>query len=326
MSQNNTAASKKPQCWRDSPMPRKKNAARARTQTLEESRKKRRIQEKGKQHLHQESKHWLNAALTTSEFPEVEVPLDPDLRDLCESQSISSSVAMDKLRNSDSSFSEDDGDLDSFEEIVEASDLKVFSIFLKKAHHAALEGQFTGASWKTYTGPSWLTWYRQKKLWTDLESKGFLLLDQFMKRMEKKKLTIANEELKDRPEDHSGPSQSSADRTRGGTNNHSSSELCSELSLPSSVANGSAHALAHALQEEEEKNDSEPSSLSNVASSRPHALPYVLREEDEESEASSQEITLVEDPDQLTIDDQSEGDSEAEGIGMGEDVTSLQVW
>jgi hypothetical protein len=61
---------------------------------------------------------------------------------------------MDKLRNSDSSFLEDDGDLDSFEEIVEASDLKVFSIFLKKAHHAALEGQRAGASRKTYTGPS----------------------------------------------------------------------------------------------------------------------------------------------------------------------------
>ncbi|KAH9952628.1 hypothetical protein BC827DRAFT_1274366 [Russula dissimulans] len=239
-------------------MPRKKNAARARTQTLEESRKKRRIQEK--------------------EFPEAEVPLDPDLRDLCEPQSISSSVAMDKLRNSDSSFLEDDGDLDSFEEIVEASDLK-----------------------------------------------GFLPLDQFMKQMEKKKLTIANEESKDRPEDHSGPSQGSANRTQGGTNNHSSSEPCSELSLPSSVANGSAHALAHALREEEEENDSEPSSLSNVASSRPHALLYVLREEDEESEASSQEITLVEDPGQLTIDDQSEDNSEAEGIGLGKDVTGLQV-
>ncbi|KAH9964974.1 hypothetical protein BC827DRAFT_1265654 [Russula dissimulans] len=143
--------------------------------------------------------------------------------------------------------------------------------------------------------------------------------------MEKKKLTIANEELKDGPEDHSGLSQGSADRTRGGTNNHSSSEPCSELSLSSSVANGSAHALAHALWEEEEENDSEPSSLSNVASSRPHALPYVLQEEDEESEASSQEITLVEDPDQLTIDDQSEGNSEAKGIGLGEDVTGLQV-
>ncbi|KAH9956767.1 hypothetical protein BC827DRAFT_1157585 [Russula dissimulans] len=107
-------------------MPRKTNAARACTWILEEARKKRWIQEK--------------------EFPEAEVLLDSNLRDLCEPQSISSSVAMDKVGNSNSSFSEDDGDLDSFEEIVEPSDLEVFSIFLKKAHHAALEGQHTGAS------------------------------------------------------------------------------------------------------------------------------------------------------------------------------------
>jgi hypothetical protein len=87
------------------------------------------------------------------------------------------------------------------------------------------------------------------------------------------------------------------------------------------VANSSAHALVHALQEEEEESDSELFLLSNVVSSRPHALPHVLREE-KESKVSSQEITLVEDPDQLTIDDQSRGDSEAERIGLGEDVTS----
>jgi hypothetical protein len=173
---DNTTALKKPQHWRDNPMPRKTNAARACTWILEEARKKRWIQEKGKQHLHQESKHWLNATLTASEFPEAEVLLDSNLRDLCEPQSISSSVAMDKVGNSNSSFSEDDGDLDSFEEIVEPSDLEVFSIFLKKAHHAALEGQHTGASWKTYTGPSQSTWYCRKKLRTNLESKGFLPL------------------------------------------------------------------------------------------------------------------------------------------------------
>jgi hypothetical protein len=150
-----------------------------------------------------------------------------------------------------------------------------------------------------------------------------------MKWMEKKKLTIANEESKDGPEDHSGPSQGSTNRMWGRTNNHSGSEPGLEFSFPSSVANSSAHALVHALQEEEEESDSELFLLSNVVSSRPHALPHVLREE-KESKVSSQEITLVEDPDQLTIDDQSRGDSEAERIGLGEDVTSsnegLQVW
>jgi len=65
----------------------------------------------------------------------LEDALDSDLRDFCERQRIS--VAMDEHSDgapeSDFSSSEDDGCLDSFEEITKVSDFKLYSIFLNKA-------------------------------------------------------------------------------------------------------------------------------------------------------------------------------------------------
>jgi hypothetical protein len=48
--------------------------------------------------------------------------------------------------NSDLSSSEDHERLDSFEEITEQSELKLFSIFLKKAQGVTSEVQNTGTS------------------------------------------------------------------------------------------------------------------------------------------------------------------------------------
>jgi len=55
------------------------NFARASLQTLEKARKKKKA---GKQCLHQENKK--EAAVTASELPKTEDPLDPDLRDFCQ--------------------------------------------------------------------------------------------------------------------------------------------------------------------------------------------------------------------------------------------------
>ncbi|KAH9955772.1 hypothetical protein BC827DRAFT_1271381 [Russula dissimulans] len=113
---------------------------------------------------------------------------------------------MDRLSDDDSSYFKDHRGLDFFEEIVEPSDLKLFSIFLKEAHYTVLETQHKRTSQKTYTGPSWSTKYCRKRLCTDLISKGFLPLDQFMKHVEDKKLTNV----------------AGADVEQGCINNHSS--------------------------------------------------------------------------------------------------------
>ena len=155
-------------------------------------------------------------SITASEFPETGVALeslDPDLREFCERQNISIVVDEDSSNNMDSnsSSSEDRECLDSFEEIVKPSELKLFSIFLKKAKGAALEGQHTRTSRRTYTGHSWTTQYHRRKLCTDHISKGFLPMDQYMEQMEKKKLTIAIcKELEDGSVSHSNTSQGHA--------------------------------------------------------------------------------------------------------------------
>jgi hypothetical protein len=183
-------------------MPKRKSAARASIQNLREANKKR--QKKGKQNPHQENEHWPKAAvpsITTSEFSETETgdapDLDPDLREWCERQDISMGQVVDEDgndTNSDLSSSEDRECLDSFEEITEQSELKLFSIFLKKAQGVTSEVQNTGTSRRTYKGNSRSTKYRQKKIRDDLISKGFLPIDQFMERMKKRKLTISDSE------------------------------------------------------------------------------------------------------------------------------------
>ncbi|KAH9956308.1 hypothetical protein BC827DRAFT_1157866 [Russula dissimulans] len=171
-------------------MPKRKSAARASIRNLREANKKR--QKKV-------------PSITTSEFPEKEtgdtldldLDLDPDLREWCERQDISMGQVVDKDgndTNSDLSSSEDCRCLDSFKEITEPSELKVFSIFLKKAQGVASEVQNTGTLQRTYKGNSRSTKYCHKKFHNDLISKGFLPLDQFMEQMKKKKLTISDSE------------------------------------------------------------------------------------------------------------------------------------
>ena len=134
------------------------------------------------------TKHWPKAvvlSITASKFLETGVALeslDPDLREFCERQNISIVVDEDSSNDMDSnsSSSEDHECLDSFEEIVKPSELKLFSIFLKKTKGAVLEGQHTWTSRRTYTGHSWTTQYHRRKLCTDHISKGFLPMDQYM--------------------------------------------------------------------------------------------------------------------------------------------------
>jgi hypothetical protein len=124
-------------------MLKRKSAARASIWNLREANKKR--QKKGKQNPHQENEHWPKAAvlsITASEFPEMEtgdtldldLDLDPNLREWCEHQDISMGQVVDEDGkedgndiNSNLSSSEDCGCLDSFKEITEPSELKVFS-------------------------------------------------------------------------------------------------------------------------------------------------------------------------------------------------------
>jgi hypothetical protein len=100
--------------------------------------------------------------------------------------------------DSDSSQSEDEGNgtLDTFDEIVEQSDLDKFSETLKKAQMVALEVERAqGTTRRTYTGRSRTTLYRHNKLRANLASKGFLGLDEFMKQTDsKRRHTVVREE------------------------------------------------------------------------------------------------------------------------------------
>ncbi|KAH9955442.1 hypothetical protein BC827DRAFT_1158273 [Russula dissimulans] len=118
------------------PMPKRKSAARASIQNLREANKKRQKKE-----------------TETGDAPD----LDPDLREWCKRQDISMGQVVDEDgndTNSDLSSSEDRERLDSFEEITEQSELKLFSIFLKKAQGVTSEVQNTGTSRRTYKGNS----------------------------------------------------------------------------------------------------------------------------------------------------------------------------
>ena len=126
---------------RTTPMPKRTKARIACAQNLIEARKRRRTQDQSEQYPIRKRITDQNAALTASGIPEVEDALDPDLRDFCKRQGIS--MAMDSHSTpesrSSSSEDEDDGGLDAFEEITEPADLNLYSIFLEKAQHAALE-------------------------------------------------------------------------------------------------------------------------------------------------------------------------------------------
>jgi hypothetical protein len=102
------------------------------------------------------------------------VGLDPDLRDFCQRQNIPVVIDVD--------FSSSE-DPDSSEEINEPSDLKVYSIFLKKAQKVGLESQSQCKVTfrKIYPEGFWTTWHCHKKFRADLASKGFLPLDEFLK-------------------------------------------------------------------------------------------------------------------------------------------------
>jgi len=78
--------------------------------------------------------------------------LDPDLLDFCQHQGIS--VAMDKHDSGTELLSENHGCPDSSEEINLPSNLKVFSIFLKKVYYAALEANGKAKTQKAYIGHS----------------------------------------------------------------------------------------------------------------------------------------------------------------------------
>ncbi|KAH9954786.1 hypothetical protein BC827DRAFT_1158579 [Russula dissimulans] len=107
-------------------MSKRKSAARASIQNLREANKKRQKKE-----------------TETGDAPD----LDPDLREWCKRQDISMGQVVDEDgndTNSDLSSSEDREHLDSFEEITEQSELKLFSIFLKKAQGVTSEVQNTG--------------------------------------------------------------------------------------------------------------------------------------------------------------------------------------
>ena len=60
-------------------------------------------------------------------------------------------MAMDEHDSGTELLSEDHGCPDSPEEINLPSNLKVFSIFLKKAHHTALEANGKAKTQKAYT-------------------------------------------------------------------------------------------------------------------------------------------------------------------------------
>ena len=141
-----------------------------------------------------------------------------------------------------SSDAEDNGSLDSFEEITNPSDLKIFSIFLKKAQDQA---QSTGKTRRTYTGCLRMTQYRCRKFCSKLRSKGFLSLPQFIERMKEKKqhISTVHKELED---GNSGTSQGSThmDCVQGCINNYGGQDP--GLSLPS-VANNGSCALVHVL-------------------------------------------------------------------------------
>ncbi|KAH9953875.1 hypothetical protein BC827DRAFT_1273089 [Russula dissimulans] len=137
--------------------------------------------------------------------------------------------------NSDLSSSEDHKCLDSFEEITEQSELKLFSIFLKKAQGVTSE----------------------KKICDDLISKGFLPIDQFMKRMKKRKFTISDSEPPSSCSvSGSGVSaQACAFQEEEEESNPGLQELPSPYSISGGSRGASSHASVHTLQEEEEESD-----------------------------------------------------------------------
>ena len=244
--------------------------------------------------------------------------------------------------DSDSSQSEDEGNgtLDTFDEIVEQSDLDKFSETLKKAQMVALEVERAqGTTRRTYTGCSRTTLYRHNKLRANLASKGFLGLDEFMKQTDsKRRHTVVREESEessldsghissdpDSDLDLRGPQVARACGCVGGhigldSRGPQFARACGciggHIGLDSdsdSESRGPQVAQACGCVGGHSSLDSEGNVPSSVAGSRIPA--YLLREEEEESGESEsgvspQDKNMTEELNELTVD--SDGDGTAE--------------
>jgi hypothetical protein len=134
----------------------------------------------------------------------MEHALDQEILDFCKCQNIVPSVD-ETSSDSDSSPPEEEGPecLDTFEEIVNQSDLNKFSTVLKEAQWVALAAERAKPSHRPYTGHLRSTKYRRKKLRIDLASKGFLPINQFMKWAEAKRQAARSQALREESEESS---------------------------------------------------------------------------------------------------------------------------
>jgi len=186
----------------------------------------------------------------------VEHALDPEILDFCMCWNIVPHVeSVDEAcsgSESDSSPSEDEDVecLGMFEEIVKQLDLNKFSVILKEAQQVALAAEQAKPLQRPYMGHSQMTKYHHKKLCTDLASKGFLPVDQFIKWAEAKRQAARTiHEESEESSDDLCEIISSTDREQGHTS--TCDALDSEAPIPRSMASSSA--MLHVFRKEDEE-------------------------------------------------------------------------
>ncbi|KAI0282647.1 hypothetical protein BC826DRAFT_974179 [Russula brevipes] len=190
----------------------------------------------------------------------------------------------------DSDYEDLDSDIfDEPNDITEESELTKFSFFLQEAQRIALEVEKTHKKWNPYTGKSRSTLYHHKRSRRELSTKGFLPLDEFIRRKSTHKdgklLTIAVPLESEESSDDSLVPSPDNDRRTGEINDGTEAEhSCTSMTkIP--------HIPSHTLRQE-----SEESSSDDNEDQHPARNPTALKQlEYTSQETSDTAVTLLDD-------------------------------
>ena len=214
--------------------------------------------------------------------------LDPEITDFCLRLQITPvSREFHNEDDSDSSVSNHSSD------IKEESELKRFTQALQEAQIAALKREKDNKNKRgRYSKQSKKTLKRRKKLRIDLASKGFLPVDEYMRRKgipEKsnkptlESSTITLQEASEDSDEENGPDRDTC--TYSSVNSASESEMESEESLPGNLNNVQFRLRHLACMESEESSEDQDDTSKNLEDLQRKAT--LLRQEVSESQAIS---------------------------------------